>query len=245
MSTSLWKRSSASPIPFRRQWRAASLAAALVVALAGPAAAGAPGKTTPPGRGNFLAKNYKLDDELTRRAAHGNPDDTTSVVVRLAPGADLPAEFRKFARTDRLDILNAYVLDTAQRAPEAARGQRRHRPCSPQPQHPREQLHDVGHGRRAAPFADALGYTGAGVGVAVIDSGITTWHDDLTAGSRQAVSVRQSAGREVRRLRQRPRAAVRRQRPRHACRRHHRSATATTRSGQKAGIAPDASPRRR
>jgi serine protease AprX len=27
----------------------------------------------------------------------------------------------------------------------------------------------------------ALGYTGAGVGVAVIDSGITTWHDDLTS----------------------------------------------------------------
>ena len=25
-----------------------------------------------------------------------------------------------------------------------------------------------------------LGYDGAGVGVAVIDSGITSWHDDLT-----------------------------------------------------------------
>ena len=28
----------------------------------------------------------------------------------------------------------------------------------------------------------SLGYTGAGVGVAVIDSGITAWHDDLTRG---------------------------------------------------------------
>ena len=28
-----------------------------------------------------------------------------------------------------------------------------------------------------------LGFTGAGVGVAVIDSGITGWHDDLTDGS--------------------------------------------------------------
>ena len=27
---------------------------------------------------------------------------------------------------------------------------------------------------------ESLGYTGAGIGVAVIDSGITTWHDDLT-----------------------------------------------------------------
>ena len=28
-----------------------------------------------------------------------------------------------------------------------------------------------------------LGLTGAGVGVAVIDSGITAWHDDLTSGN--------------------------------------------------------------
>ena len=27
---------------------------------------------------------------------------------------------------------------------------------------------------------DTMGYTGAGVGVAIIDSGITNWHDDLT-----------------------------------------------------------------
>ena len=27
---------------------------------------------------------------------------------------------------------------------------------------------------------DTLGYTGAGIGVAIIDSGVTSWHDDLT-----------------------------------------------------------------
>src|SRR5205823_1134079 len=27
---------------------------------------------------------------------------------------------------------------------------------------------------------DTLGYTGAGVGIAIIDSGVTSWHDDLT-----------------------------------------------------------------
>ena len=33
-----------------------------------------------------------------------------------------------------------------------------------------------------------MGYTGAGVGVAVLDSGITSWHDDLTNnGSGQRV----------------------------------------------------------
>jgi len=33
------------------------------------------------------------------------------------------------------------------------------------------------------------GYTGAGVGVAVIDSGITSWHDDLTVANRQGQRV--------------------------------------------------------
>ena len=34
----------------------------------------------------------------------------------------------------------------------------------------------------AAAVRHALGYDGAGVGVAIIDSGITSWHDDLTSG---------------------------------------------------------------
>ena len=53
-------------------------------------------------------------------------------------------------------------------------------------------------------FSQSLGLTGAGVTVAVIDSGIATWHDDLTNNSCDAVSVWQPARRQVRRLRQRP-----------------------------------------
>ena len=34
---------------------------------------------------------------------------------------------------------------------------------------------------------ETLGYTGAGIGVAVIDSGITTWHDDLTYSGTSSV----------------------------------------------------------
>ena len=35
-----------------------------------------------------------------------------------------------------------------------------------------------------------LGFTGAGVGVAIIDSGVSNWHDDLTyRGSSSAVKV--------------------------------------------------------
>ena len=78
-----------------------------------------------------------------------------------------------------------------------------------------------------------MGYTGAGVGVAVIDSGITSWHDDLTNnGSRPA-------RREVRRLRQQPCDGLRRQRPRHARRRHHRGQRLRL-DGAHAGMAPRA-----
>ena len=38
----------------------------------------------------------------------------------------------------------------------------------------------VGQRPARAFVQDCLGYTGAGIGIAVIDSGITTWHDDLT-----------------------------------------------------------------
>ena len=34
---------------------------------------------------------------------------------------------------------------------------------------------------------ETLGYTGAGIGVAVIDSGVTTWHDDLTYNGTSSV----------------------------------------------------------
>ena len=40
----------------------------------------------------------------------------------------------------------------------------------------------------AASARQQLGYDGSGVGVAVIDSGVTPWHDDLT-GARRAASV--------------------------------------------------------
>ena len=69
-----------------------------------------------------------------------------------------------------------------------------------------------------AKTAQALyGYTGAGIGVAVIDSGITPWHDDLTVsngtGQRVTAFVDFVNGHTTK---------VRRLGSRHARRRHHR-----------------------
>ena len=79
----------------------------------------------------------------------------------------------------------------------------------------------VSIGARAA--QQQWGYTGAGIGVAVIDSGITSWHDDLGykgtstgfagQGQRVAAFVDFVNGRSAR---------LRRQRPRHARAGHHR-----------------------
>ena len=65
----------------------------------------------------------------------------------------------------------------------------------------------------------SYGYTGAGVGVAVIDSGITSWHDDLGASATSKSGQRVTAFVDFVNNQHRQ---VRRLGPRHACRRHHR-----------------------
>src|SRR5579872_1417345 len=127
-------------------------------------------------------KKYKLDDEVSRRSSRGNPLQTTSVIVSLVPGATVPPEFKRFARADKLDIINGVVLDVPNSVLKKLEA------------HPNVfQVHfnrpiALSNYRTAVTVGartvqDALGYTGAGIGVAVIDSGITTWHDDLTKGA--------------------------------------------------------------
>jgi serine protease AprX len=112
----------------------------------------------------------KLDEELNRRAASAPSSETTSVIVGFEAN-QLPPEFRKFARSF-LPNVDRYVLDV-----------------------PNAQLKTIGEHastivaglngtvrafnfrtsvQSGAFFAQhAMGFTGAGVGVAVIDSGIS------------------------------------------------------------------------
>ena len=56
-------------------------------------------------------KSYELNDEVQRRK-DANPLHTSSVIVTLVPGAQLPRQFQKFARANgNLDIINSRVLD--------------------------------------------------------------------------------------------------------------------------------------
>ena len=127
-------------------------------------------------------RRYKLDEEVTRRKDR-NPQERTRVIVTLLPGAKLPAEFRRFARGDRkLDIINGAVLDL----PNSVIRRLESRPEIFRVHHDRE---IQGHNYRSSVTTGArkarqlFGYDGAGVGIAVIDSGITSWHDDLSGAS--------------------------------------------------------------
>src|SRR6185295_8276736 len=133
------------------------------------------------GRPNAEARNHrKLDNELTYRADHSSPLGKSKVIVTLKAGAELPAEFQKYANAKRLGIINGQVLSLPNGLIKRLA------------QHP--DIFDIRFDRPLAK-ADyrtalatgglainrALGLTGAGVGVAIIDSGIASWHDDLTS----------------------------------------------------------------
>ena len=135
--------------------------------------------TAKPGVPSQRVKNYKLDNEVSRRSLHGNPLFTTSVIVTLVPGATLPPEFKKYARLDKLDLISGVVLDV----PNYLLKKLEANPGIFRVHHNREiKTHNyrtsVTVGARAV--QETLGYTGAGIGIAVIDSGISSWHDDLT-----------------------------------------------------------------
>ncbi len=133
--------------------------------------------------------NYKIDQEVTRRKGR-HALERTPVIVTLVSGAQLPAEFRRFARGQRkLSIINGEVLDL----PNGVIRRLESRPEIFRVHYDRPiQAHNyrtsVTVGARMARYS--LGYTGAGVGVAVIDSGITSWHDDLTgSGAAQGLTM--------------------------------------------------------
>jgi len=161
-----------------------TLAAAFTLIIGLSASAFAEGRherTAPhatPGVPGRAAKTYKLDAEVTRRAK-GNALGMSSVIVTLVPGATLPAEFKKFARALNLGIINGQVLDLPNGLLKRLEA------------HPAVfQVHDNraigGHNYRtsvtvgATTIRETLGFTGKGIGIAVIDSGIATWHDDFT-----------------------------------------------------------------
>jgi serine protease AprX len=127
----------------------------------------------------FAAGGPKLDPELTRRAAAAG-SRRSQVIVRLQPGAPLPDTLKQYVRGSKLRLIDGYVLDVPDAAltplaalPQVASAHQ------DRPAWAADYLSTRSTGANVA--HQSFGYTGAGVGVAVVDSGIASWDDDLTA----------------------------------------------------------------
>ena len=139
-----------------------------------------------PGTANAFVKRDKMDDEVAKHAAGSNRIATTDVIVTLESGRELPAAFKRYTTYGKLGVINGYVLD---RVPVSllatlARDARIHRVHTNRKARKHDALSssavnanavDLGNGINSNLYA----YTGAGVTVAFIDSGITPYNADL------------------------------------------------------------------
>jgi len=132
----------------------------------------------------------KLDRKLNDRALKGGVS-TSRVIVMLNPGLDASADYKKVGAKlgRRLGLINGQVV-------ELTNNQLRKLADSPAVASIHWDRPTGGEMNRAAVATGAravqweMGYDGAGVGVAVIDSGIASWHDDLTySGTNAKVRV--------------------------------------------------------
>jgi serine protease AprX len=130
------------------------------------------------GEPNSNVQHNALDGELNDRADR-KPFGTTKVIVTFKPGAAMPAEFLQFTQNRKLGIINGQVLEVPNRllkqfSKHASVVQFSYdRPLS-------KSNYRTALTTGARAVTNTLGLTGAGIGVAVIDSGVSTWHDDLT-----------------------------------------------------------------
>ena len=149
----------------------------LTLAFVFPLAAHAVPTVKPVTQGRSDVAAQKLDRELRSRLA--DPAGESDVIVELADRQDDSNVLRGFGiMGKRLAGMNGRVL----RIPNALLTKLAAHPRVKRIHHDRPVGSDVARtavtiGSRAV--VSRMGYTGAGVGVAVIDSGITGWHDDL------------------------------------------------------------------
>src|SRR5687767_3469814 len=137
------------------------------------------------------AKAPKLDQELNRRA---DSNGETDVIVEFYDDSDSASRIRNHGGVagKKLSLLKA----RAGRVPNSMLKR-----LADDPKVKRVHLDREAHGEMARTSATVgaltarlqYGYSGAGVGIAVIDSGIANWHDDLGASASSKTGQRVTA----------------------------------------------------
>jgi serine protease AprX len=163
-------------------WGSRFILPALIAALALPVVAEAARKPARPAAASASdAAERKLDRRLRDRARTGGGE--SNVIVELNDTADDSSVIRGFGRAGRkLRSFNGRVLRVSNRQLERlARNPRVKRIVEDREVTGFNGRTAITTGARAV--IDLMGYTGAGVGVAVIDSGVAGYHLDLTHGN--------------------------------------------------------------
>jgi subtilisin family serine protease len=142
--------------------------------------------TVKPGRPGSFAKSYRMDAEMTRRSKGLISGlQTSSVIVMLEEGKtakDIPNELVRYLKKRNLGIINGQVLDLPNRLLKKLADDSHVVTI-----HENRSLETTNYRTAVATGARAvnelMGLSGTGVGVAVIDSGISAFHNDLTVAN--------------------------------------------------------------
>ena len=135
---------------------------------------------------SFAGSGRKIGPLAAGRAALAT--GSSRVIISAVDGANLPAVASAIDRAGgmrgrALPIIDAYVADV----PNSALSGLLNNPAIAHIALDRVvvgTLERTGATIGATSVREEFGYDGSGVGIAVIDSGITSWHDDLTGGGR-------------------------------------------------------------
>ena len=142
-----------------------------------------------PGVANTFVRHDKMDADVARRATGlFNWLSTADVIVTLEDGADLPISFQRYSHNGKLSVIHGYVLDAvpASQLATLANLSSTHRVHFNRAARKHDALSSVAVNANAVDLGNGVNnpnlyaYTGAGVTVAFIDSGITSYaHPDL------------------------------------------------------------------
>jgi len=128
-----------------------------------------------------------MDNDVARRASSFLGFGTADVIVTLEDGVDLPYTFQRYSHNGKLSVIHGYVLDQVPvwLLNTLASSANIHRVHINRPAHKHDALSSVAVNANAVDLGNGINqnlysYTGAGVTVAFIDSGITSYqHPDL------------------------------------------------------------------